>query len=153
MGYAIFAARKIMLTSRINNLNWRIMCLSQKQQSLSDISGRMQEYFGTMSMALGKRCESIFKGQNLGAQWNNQNASELDELYSKSFLYRDTFANMHAQLNAAQQIIMKPVAAQENQIDLERKRLETQLQSASKELEAVEQQEKTEIDRSAPKYA
>lgn len=129
------------------------MCLSQKQQSLSDISGRMQEYFGTMSMALGKRCESIFKGQNLGAQWNNQNASELDELYSKSFLYRDTFANMHAQLNAAQQIIMKPVAAQENQIDLERKRLETQLKSAQSELEAVQSAEDQEIKNSAPKYA
>ena len=129
------------------------MCLSQKQQSLSDISGRMQEYFGTMSMALGKQYESIFKGQDLGARWNNQNLSGFDGLYSKSYLYRDTFANMHAQLNAAQQIMMKPVAVEENQIDLERKRLETQLQAASKELEAVEQQEKTAIDRSAPKYA
>ena len=42
MGYAIFTARKLMLTNRINQMNFRLMQLSQQQQTLSDLSAQME---------------------------------------------------------------------------------------------------------------
>ena len=42
MGYAIFTARKLMLTNRVNQLQMRIMQLSQQQQTLSDNAGRLE---------------------------------------------------------------------------------------------------------------
>jgi len=153
MGYAIFAARKIMLTSRINNLNWRIMCLSQQQQSLSDISGRMQQYFGTMSMMMGSQNNSIWQAMGLGNQWAGGNGLDMNSIANNAYAYMNGMQMQQAQINMLSQAMLQPVAAQENQIELERKRLETQLQAATKELEKVESAEEKQIENSAPKYA
>lgn len=153
MGYAIFAARKIMLTSRINNLNWRIMCLSQQQQSLSDVSGRMQQYFGTMSMLMGNQNASIWQAMGLGNQWNGGNGLGSGTIAQNGMNFMNSMSYEQMMLNMQSQMMLKPVADQENQIELERKRLETQLQAATKELEKVEQAEEKQIESSAPKYA
>ena len=42
MGYAIFTARKLMLTNRVNQLSMRILQLSQQQQTLADNAARME---------------------------------------------------------------------------------------------------------------
>ena len=67
--------------------------------------------------------------------------------------YRDTMLLQGQYVNALSQMIMKPVAMQENQIEQERKRLETQLKAADAELKQVEESENKQIEKSAPKYA
>lgn len=123
------------------------MCLSQQQQSLSDISARMQEYFGNMSMMLGNQNSSIFQAMALGSQFAGGGGSSINPNIM------NYMSNQQMMLNMQSQMMLKPVAAQENQIECERKRLETQLSAAQKELEKVEQAEEKQIQNSAPKYA
>ena len=158
MGYAVFAARKIMLTNRINNLNFRIMCLSQQQQSLSDISGRMQQFFGNLTMGLSNQMQSGMNSQMQGFMtglqtMGGQNASIFQNIGGFANNYYNQMQMQQYQLSAMQQAILQPVAEQENQIELERKRLETQVSAAQKELESVEKAEEKAIERSAPKFA
>ena len=48
MGYAIFTARKLMLTNRVNQLNFRIMQLSQQQQTLANNAANMERSMASM---------------------------------------------------------------------------------------------------------
>lgn len=155
MGYAIFAARKIMLTSRINNLNFRIMCLSQQQQSLADISSRMQQYYSMASLMVGNQSTSIFNGMLLGNQWNGAGTSATDVygIAQNGMNFMNYMSQEQAMLNMFSQLELIGVNQQEKQIELARKRLETQLSAAQKELEKVEQAEEKQIEHSAPKYA
>ncbi len=162
MGYAIFAARKIMLTNRINNLNFRIMCLSQKQQTLSDISGKMQSYFGQMQMMLGVQnsgfnnpMNQMMLMQQAGNMFSggNGNNNAMGSIF-QSFQAQQQQQSMYQMMLSMQaEGMMAPVAAEENQIEQERKRLETQVKAATAELEQVEKAEDDQIKKSAPKYA
>lgn len=153
MGYAIFAARKLMLTNRVNNLNFRIMCLSQQQQSLADISGRMQQYFGMLSTNASNDMMQQMMAMQSGQQFNSGAMGAFGNLLGMGGNMMAGMYNQQQQISAMSQLMLKPVADAENQIECERKRLETQLAAAQKELEKVEQAEEKAIERSAPKYA
>lgn len=150
MGYAIFAARKLMLTSRISNLNFRIMCLSQKQQSLADQSSMMQQMIGS-SMG-GSMFGNMF---GMGNMFGIGNMLGMGNMFNQLQNNEDfkNYWGLAQQMQAYGQANLYAVNQQEKQIEMEMKRLETQLSAATKELEKVEQAEEKQIDRSAPKYA
>ena len=179
MGYAIFTARKLMLTNRVNQLSMRILQLSQQQQTLADNAARMERamaasrnLFSTIGNAfqMGMTMQQTLLGRELAASIEN-NKGKTDSAETKALadqMLRMAMSGggnfmatgMGATLSTVNQLMetvnqnkMRQVKDMETQIELQRKSLETQLNAAQKELEKVEQQEDKEIERSAPKFA
>ncbi len=137
MGYAIMSARKILLTNRINRLNFQIMCLGEAQNSLSQQMGNYQ------------RMISYYNNQNSFAQslamlCGITNMMSGQGGYNFNFT-GESFLPLFGQYAT--------VAMVEDDIEAQKKQLETQLQVATKELEAVEKAEEQAIGRATPKYA
>ena len=173
MGYAIFTARKLMLTNRINQMNFRIMQLSQQQQTLSDLAGQMERSLAARRNLFSNITNMFQMGMQ---QMQNANSYQLamQQLTTTGQLDYSSMGGLLGGFNMMNimnnpltltmnyiqqqdQLIsennMRQVKEQENQIELQRKALETQLAAAQKELEKVEDAEQKNIDRSAPKFA
>lgn len=171
MGYAIFTARKLMLTNRKNQLEFRIMQLSQQQQTLANNAANLER-----AMANYK---TMF--QNIGNIFQTAYSTQMSQLYSQAGITAGTGAlpgnlgnifsmgmaganfmatpmgmsisMMSQYIDAVNNSKMQQVKNMETNIELQRKSLETQLNATVKELESVEKQEEKEIERSAPKFA
>ena len=178
MGYAIFTARKLMLTNRVNQLQMRIMQLSQQQQTLSDNAGRLERALANtrnlfsnignafqmgFTMQQQAMSASLMKSlQESGGYMNNTNVqsalASMGSLLNGGANFMATPMGMglnlmNQSLNAINESKMRQIKEMENQIELERKSLETQLAAAQKELESVEKAEEKAIDNAAPKFA
>ena len=178
MGYAIFTARKLMLTNRVNQLNARIMQLSQQQQTLSDNAGRLERAIANtrnLFSSIGNAFQmgftmqqqalnmSMMKAlQESGGDMNNaavQSAlASMGSLLNGGANFMATpmgmgLTMMNQSINALNESKMRQIKDMENQIELERKSLETQLAAAQKELESVEKAEEKALDNAAPKFA
>ena len=151
MGYAVFTARKIMLNTKINNLQFRLMALSQQKQNLSQYSSNMQQQFGMMSMMLGCNNGGMNMLSNMLAMGGNQQMMAAAMMMQQGYNQQNMFAQM--QYSAMAQSMLKPVAMAETQIDNEMKSIETQVKAAQAELDKVEQAEDKAIEKSAPKFA
>ena len=151
MGYAVFTARKIMLNTKINNLQFRLMALSQQKQNLSQYSSNMQQQFGMMSMMLGGNNGGMNMLSNMLAMGGNQQMAAYAMMMQQGYNQQNMFAQM--QYSAMAQSMLKPVAMAETQIDNEMKSIETQVKAAQAELDKVEQAEDKAIEKSAPKFA
>ena len=173
MGYAIFTARKLMLTNRINQMNFRLMQLTQQQQTLSDRAAQMERAIAANRNLFSNMANMFQMGmqqmqnttmyqlglQNM-AQGGMGDMSSIGSLLGGFNGFNMMNNPMTLTLNyiqQQQQLVsennMRQVKEQENQIELQRKSLETQLAAAQKELEKVEEAEQKNIDRSAPKFA
>ena len=178
MGYAIFTARKLMLTNRVNQIQMRIMQLSQQQQTLSDNAGRLERAMANtrnlfsnignafqMGLTMQQQAmnASLMKSiQDSGGDMNNtavQNAlASMGSMLNGGANFMSTpmglgLTLMNQSIEAMNESKMRQIKEMENQIELERKSLETQLAAAQKELESVEKAEEKAIDRAAPKFA
>ena len=173
MGYAIFTARKLMLTNRLNQLKFRIMQLSQQQETLAQAAGDKQRsvsWTKNMFASIGNIFTTAQEQQKNAAMWQLQqkmatSGGKLDEKDAATLtqlLSGQSFANspMGTLFNVANQMIdmestneMRRIKDMENQIELERKTLETQVAAMQGELKSVEDAENKEIERSAPKFA
>ena len=131
MGYAMFCSRKIMLVSQINDLQYRLTELTMKQQDLAQ-----------MSSAYTAQAQSYYNfttGQMDQAALDKAIADSSPNSGVNSF--QDPEANL------------KKISNAEKQIEMESKRLQTQLQAKQTELEAVEKGEEQGIKNATPKYA
>ncbi len=143
MGYALFAQRKVQLTGQVNSVS-----LQQTQRS------NEQYILATNTLSLQQQMSSLQAAQSL----------ELSELYAQLSQTTDTTrrANINDQINQKQaefdaeldeinrEIYL--VSIKENTVEMEVKRLDTQLSSLQKQLEAVEEAEGDAIDRATPKF-
>lgn len=134
MGYALFTARKLSLTSRVNQLNSQLMQISQQQMNLAN-SYSAQQMIGSMNQS-----SSISDAASLFQQ---------GEISSDIYRAKVDQANADATKENAQ---LSAIAAQQNALDLQRETLETQLTAASKELESVEKAEQDAIKNATPSY-
>lgn len=157
MGYAIFTARKLMLTNRLSQLNFRIMQLSQQQQTLSQAAGDFQRAMSAQKAYfnnLGNQQMNIFTGmlQNgqLNANGNNTTANnifqQIQEQIQKTYMTNSYFDFMS-------QARMQNIKNIEDQIEQERETLQTQATAVQHELDKVQEAEDKAIERSAPKFA
>lgn len=184
MGYALFTARKLMLQTRLNQMNYRLMVLSQQQQDMTQQVANQQ-----MMSSFNSSTNSIFAYQ----QYDVAKQALSNNLDIKSADYKDAKGNLNYaallkdvnnnkqgtdkleqktidndtdflkdQLNEmlnknqlqSQSDALKLQAVQTvgNQIDLEMKKLDSQIKETTAELEQVEKAEDTAIKNSAPKY-
>ncbi len=164
MGYAIFTARKLMLTNRINQLNFRIMQLSQQQQTLAKAAGDKERQiswikgmFNTIGNAFSQRMNIQTQAAIYQAQQGGGSMEDLQKLLSGSYAQQNMmgqmfqFAGMMIDYQSSNDL--RSVKDMENQIELERKNLETQVQALTAERDSVEKAEENQIKNSAPKFA
>ncbi len=164
MGYAIFTARKLMLTNRINQLNFRIMQLSQQQQTLAKAAGDKERQiswikgmFNTIGNAFSQRMNIQTQAAIYQAQQGGGSMEDLQKLLSGSYAQQNImgqmfqFAGMMIDYQSSNDL--RSVKDMENQIELERKNLETQVQALTAERDSVEKAEENQIKNSAPKFA
>ena len=177
MGYAIFTARKLMLTNRINQLNARLMQLMQQQQTLAD-SAAQREMARNSQKSLFQTIGNIFQSgltmqqnalqqaayQKLQSEGmdNSEYQQYMSQLYQGGVTGAFNLMNtpLGIQINMMSQILdnqaqseQRQVKDMENQIELQKKSIETQLAAAQAELKKVEDAESKQIEASAPKYA
>lgn len=127
MGYAMFCSRKIMLVAQINDLQYRLTELTMRQQDL----------------ALKSSAYTAQAQQN-GFNTTNMSDEQWTE-YTNKLGSGSAFQDPNSTLAA--------ISAAEKQIEMESKRLQTQLQAKQTELEAVEKGEEQGIKNATPKYA
>ena len=174
MGYAIFTARKLMLTNRINQISFRIMQLTQQQQTLADNAARMERAIANtrnlfssignaFQMGLQMQQQAAMQGfyqdiQANGGKIDQSSLGSIGSILGGGMNFMSTpmgmfMTLMNQSIEMTSQNELRNVKEMENQIELQRKSLETQLNAAQKELEKVEQAEDKNIERSAPKFA
>ena len=173
MGYAIFTARKLMLRNRINQINFRMLQLTQQQQTLADQASRWERAMANtrtvfsqignifqmgMNAMVQKQMQELYNN-NVNGGGGTQDYSIFNTILSTGGLnFMATpvgaYMNMMSQsLDMANQNQLQRVKDMENQIELQMKSLETQLKAAQAEMESVEKAEDNEIKSSAPKFA
>ena len=143
MGYALFAQRKLVLDNQISATQ-----LQQTQRS------NEQYFLATQSSSLQQKLSSLLSSQAL----------ELEPLYkelaeSTSQEQRDqvqakiaSMQNRHKQEEEAINREIYQTGIKETAIEMEVKRLDTQITTLQKQLEAVEEAESAAIDRATPKF-
>ena len=143
MGYALFAQRKLVLDNQISATQ-----LQQTQRS------NEQYFLATQSSSLQQKLSSLLSSQAL----------ELEPLYKKLAESKDQNTRDQVQAEIAQmqnrhkreeEAINREIyqtGIKETAIEMEVKRLDTQITTLQKQLEAVEEAESAAIDRATPKF-
>lgn len=163
MGFLIFAYRKLLLKRRINDKNFRLLTLSQQQQTATERVGQQQRAFAaqkstiscTTSAAMALQMESIYKKYADGSTNKIQEGKEL--LAQKELQVTQAAIMAGASLwsnviEAQSQAQMEPLNAESTQISLEMASLESELKLLNAELESVEKAESESAKQCTPKF-
>lgn len=180
--YAIFTMRKLHLTQRINNIQYRLMQLTQRMSDLAIYSGNVADGIITPSEFMNSPA-SIF-GVNMNF-FNNSVPGALYQASQATQMYNMNMLNMNGMSGGQYAMAVDPANPQnvavnqffvfnsffkqaleaagkaeaakikrlETDIQTQKMQLETQLKAAETELKSVEDAESKGIEKSAPKYA
>lgn len=144
MGYALFTARKLSLTARVNNLNAQLAVISNQRDSLTNqISAKQTAANLRTAQAkadAANKYASIMNGNDEKAKEN----AEAD--------YNKTIADNEV-ANSMSNLEIQALESKDNALDNSQKSIQTRLTAAQKELEAVEKAEESAIGHATPKYA
>lgn len=145
MGYAVFAQRKVVLTSRLNTYQLMEMQRDDEQFKLATDQTYLQRELSSISQGQSGELSELYNDlSKLGSSDDAARASKQAEIES----VKQKYSGMEDEIN--QQIY--ELSAKENAIEMEKKRLETQIAKIEKELETIEKSESSAIDRANPKY-
>lgn len=149
MGYALFTARKLSLTARVNQMNAQLAIISERQMQLAAQQSQKENAKSMAQYTSNASALSIFK-------------DSLSSLNVKSDSYQNDFQIAQAKYNEAlnqssldsamSDTEIQQLSQMENALDIQRKSIETQLQAAQKDLESVEKAEESAIKNATPKY-
>ena len=143
MGYALFAQRKVELTGFMNSVS-----LQQTQRS------NEQYLLATRTLSLNQQLTNITAAQSsqLSALYNSlastNDSTARAQINDRITSLQNSFEQENSNIN--NQIYLTSV--KEQAIELEVKRLDTQISSLQKQLSAVEEAESGAIDRATPKF-
>ena len=141
MGYALFFARKLSLTARVNQMNAQLMMVSNEQMRLTDQIASKQQ---AANMANNNKKLSAI------SDYKSALDKGTDEAKAKA-AYEEAMAKSDNDKTTSDLDIMG-LQMKVDSLDLRRKYLETQLNVAQQELESVEKAEENAIKASTPKY-
>lgn len=168
MGYALFANRKIMLTNLVFTLQCKLDNIMQQKQSLINFSANISD--GKVTVEEIASDPTNFNNyaeylQGADAYINTADdeggaatsIGEIGSLAQEQNNSEEYLASIAAMLNEAvnqeyAKQYNKKLEALENQLDMQQKKIETQLTAAQNELQAVEQAEGKAIENATPKY-
>lgn len=177
MGYALFAQRKVMLTGNLNMVqlqqtqrsNEQYLLATQTlslQQQLSSLQAsqslELAEMYELLSAVAADGFSEDFKkkyeknkdnysqtAQDIVDKAGDTKAEELREKINAKI--KELQAEQQAEIDEVNREIYL-VSVKENAIEMEVKRLDTQVSAIQKQLEAVEEAESSAIDRATPKF-
>ena len=141
MGYALFFARKLSLTARVNGLNAQLMSISQQQMDLTNKISAKQNAANLRTAVANKNAASIYT--NALKSGGDTQAAEAT--------YNEAISSNDLQ-NAIDNVEINNLNQQQTVLDTQRKTLETQLNAAQNELSNVEKAEESAIKNSTAKY-
>lgn len=141
MGYALFTARKLSLTSKVNQMNAQLMSISQRQMDIANQIATKESANALRTSATNAQAYSVFE-----ASINNgEDATKAQATLDKSLADNAAKTTLY-------DVEIQQLEARQTQIDLNKQNLETQLTAAQKELEAAEKAEESAIKNSTPSY-
>ena len=143
MGYALFAQRKLVLNNQVNATE-----LQQTQRS------NEQYYLATESSSLQQQLSSLLSSQALELQPLYERLAKADDANQRAKIQAE-IADMQNEHKMEEEAINRKIyqtGIKETAIEMEVKRLDTQLTALTKQLEAVEEAESAAIDRATPKF-
>jgi len=141
MGYALFTARKLSLTTRVNQMNAQLMSLSQRQMDLANQIATKESANALRTNSANAQAYSVFAAAVESGGDTTQAQAALNKTLSDN-----------SSKTAMDDAEIQQLEAKQTQIDLQRENLETQLNAAQQELEAVEKAEQSAIKSSTPGY-
>lgn len=173
MGFLIFAYRKLFLTRKINDLGFQSMLLSQKRQQITAQISNIEQ-----SMASAKNMINIFTSTSIAYKQSqdmskyyeyvqdprNPNSKILkpkDGVAAENMMYTTQAAN--AEIMAAGNICnsvfdaistaqLNALHAEDSQMELQSKNIESQLKLLNEEVQGVEKAESEAAKSEAPKF-
>ena len=143
MGYALFAQRKVCLTGQLNAVSLQQTQRSNEQYLLATNTLSLQQQMSSMQAAQSVELADLYEDL---AEASDSNARERINAQ-----IRQKQEEFNAELDEINREIYL-VSVKENAIEMEVKRLDTQVSSLQKQLEAVEEAESSAIDRATPKF-
>ncbi len=175
MGYALFAQRKVTLTSQLNTVSLKQTQRSNEQYALATQTLSLQQQLSSLQSAQALELADYYtmlsfaNKDGMDPEFRQKYGSSLEDDFSEEAIdfYIDSRRNpTRDQINAKIKEIENEnqrelddinrkiylVSVKENAIEMEVKRLDTQVSAIQKQLEAVEEAESSAIDRATPKF-
>ncbi len=169
MAYALFANRKIYYTNLVFTLQQKLDNISQQKQSLLNFSANISDgvvtvdeiasdatnYNNYTNFLAGADAYASTADDEGGAATTTGAIGDLALAQNDSEEYIQAVAEMINQsVNTAYaKQYSKQLEAQENELDMQQKKIETQLTAAQQELQSIEQAEGNAISQATPKYS
>lgn len=151
MGYALFTARKLSLTSRVNQMNAQLMKISQQQQNLTNEISKREQANNLATTSKNRQALSVFQEAVSGLD-----ASGDSSVYNQAFTEAQNTYNSALSQNTVDGMMsdaeIDSLRDQDTMLDLQRETLETQLTAAQQELESVKKAEESAIKSATPAY-
>lgn len=146
MGWAALSLRKMTLKQRINNLEQRLVNISQELQSMYDSSSYAQQALGVEKTNALASLQQTYSNNTSTLAGTYQGATDTNALnqYNQA-LQQEQLSLMYNQMIQNSLFTAKETAMQdsinqaETQLQLEQEQVETQLEAARAEYESLDQ--------------
>ena len=159
MGWVTLSLRKMTLKQRISNLEYRLVQISQEQQTLANQSSYAQRYLGMMQnqstsqlnvdrLNYLNQARGSFSSESSDYQGQLNLQSALDEI---NLNYSFEKMNMESVFQAQQDSMLQDINSKQQQLELEQEQLQTQLSAARAEEEQMSQAMDQDIKNGAIK--
>lgn len=143
MAYALFAQRKILLTGQLNMVSLQQTQRSNEQMLLATNTLSLQQQLTSMQSAQSLELSDLYK--ELSSQTDEGKREQINgEIKARQAEFDAEIDDINRDIYATN--------VKENAIEMEVKRLDTQVTTLQKQLEAVEDAEGSAIDRATPKF-
>ena len=169
MGYALFAQRKLVLDGQLNNAQLQQTQRSNEQYAIATQTLSLQQQLTSMNAAQSQQLSELYSllssASETGIDTSKMDKDDLDKLSPDAKDLVNNNANrdqindaikakeleFEKEINNINNQIYQ-VSVKENAIEMEVKRLDTQVTALQKQMEATEQAEGGAIGRATPKF-
>ena len=148
MGYAVFAQRKVVLTSRLNAYQLMEMQLDDQQYALATDQTQLQTQLSYINESQSSELSGLYESLTTLTTENDPDGNDRAQINAQIESVKNTYSGYEEEIN--QQIY--ELSEKENRIEMEKNRLETQIAKVEKELETIEKSEASAIERANPQY-
>lgn len=143
MGYALFAQRKLVLDGQLNNAQLQQTQRSDEQYKLATRTTGLQQQLTSMNAAQSLELADLYEQLSATTDTNARDSIN-NEIKKKELQFEK-------EIDAINREIYQ-ISIKENAIEMEVKRLDTQVTALQKQMEATEQAEGGAIGRATPKF-
>ncbi len=143
MGYALFASRKLVLDGQLNCVQLQQTQRSNEQYNLATRTLNLQQQLTSLNTAQSQELAELY-GQLSEAADEDSRASINAQIQQKELEFEREIDDINREIYQ--------VSVKENAIEMEVKRLDTQVTALQQQLEAVEEAEGQAIERATPKF-